>query len=115
MMGTRRSRRATGPLAVAWVFAGALALSLAQPSEAAAQSECAEYISGGPGNPASGTLVGSNRVTLNIGAGAGVEGLGLNLGLNGGITVSFNVGIYRMHDGDYRRLRCDDYTEWDLQ
>ncbi len=115
MMRTRRSRRTAGPLAVAWAFAGALALSLAQPSEAAAQSECSEYISGGPNFPASGTLVGSHRVTLNIGAGAGVEGLGLNLGVNGGITVSFNVGVYRMHDDDHRSFRCDDYTEWDLQ
>ncbi|MYG18720.1 MAG: hypothetical protein F4208_03925 [Gemmatimonadales bacterium] len=115
MMRTRRSARTAGPLAVAWVFAGALALSLAQPSEAAAQSECGEYISGGPNNPASGTLVGSSRVTLSLGAGAGVEGLGLNLGLNGGITVSFNVGTYRMHNGDDRSFRCDNYTEWDLQ
>ena len=104
-----------GPLAVAWVFAGALALALAQPSEAAAQSECAEYVSGGPNNPMSGTLLGSQRVTLTIGAGAGVEGLGLNLGLNGGITVSFNVGAYDTGDEEPLRLRCDDYTEWDLQ
>ena len=114
-MRTRRNSRAAWPLAVAWAFAGALALSLAQPSEAAAQSECAEYISGGRGNPASGTLVGSQRVTLTIGGNAGAGAAGLSLGVNGGITVSFNVGIYSMHDGDYRRLRCDDYTDWDLQ
>lgn len=115
MMRTRRSRRTAGPLAVAWVFAGALALSLAQPSEAAAQSECAEYISGGRGYPASGTLIGSNRVTLNVAGNAGVGAGGLNLGVNGGITVSFNVGIYRMHDDSHRSLRCDDYTDWQLQ
>lgn len=115
MMRTRRSRGTVGPLAVAWAFAGALALSLAQPSEAAAQSECGEYISGGRGNPASGTLVGSSRVTLTFSGNAGAGAAGVNFGLNGGITVSFNVGTYLMHDGGHRSLRCDDYTDWDLQ
>ena len=115
MMRTRRNSRAASLLAVAGAFAGALAVSLAQPSEAAAQSECGEYISGGPRFPASGTLVGSRRVTLTFGGNAGVGGGGLSGGINGSITVSFNVGVYRMHDNSYRHLRCDDYTDWDLQ
>ncbi|WP_420614721.1 hypothetical protein [Candidatus Palauibacter sp.] len=115
MMRTRRSRRTAGPLAVAWVFAGALALSLAQPSEAAAQSECSEYISGGPNYPASGTLLGSQRVTLTIGGDAGVDVNVLGFGVNSSITVSFNVGAYDTGDDEPLRLRCDDYTEWELQ
>lgn len=115
MRRTRRGRRTAWPLAVAWAFAGALAVALSQPSEAAAQSECGEYISGGRSNPASGRLVGSQRITLTFGGNAGVGGKVLSGGINGSITVSFNVGVYRMHGGDYLRLRCDDYTEWDLQ
>ncbi|MXW55319.1 MAG: hypothetical protein F4Z33_10655 [Gemmatimonadales bacterium] len=115
MMRTRRGRRTAWPLAVAWAFAGALAVSLAQPSAAAAQSECGDYISGGRDFPASGTLLGTQRVTLTFGGNAGVGGGGLSGGINGSIAVSFNVGIYRMHDGSHRSLRCDDYTDWDLQ
>ena len=115
MMRTRRSRKTAGPLAVAWVFAGALALSLAQPSEAAAQSECAEYISGGPNNPASGDLIGSKRVTLTIGGEAGVDVEVVSLGVTGSVTETFNVGTYRMDDGYPKEFRCDDYTEWEIQ
>ncbi|MCY3598373.1 MAG: hypothetical protein OXN85_00150 [Gemmatimonadetes bacterium] len=114
-MMRRRGRRTAWPLAVAWAFAGALTVSLALPSGAAAQSECAEYVSGGPRKPASGTLVGSQRVTLSFGGNAGVGGKVLSGGINGSITVSFNVGVYRMHDDNHLSLRCDDYTEWDLQ
>ena len=115
MMRTRRGRRTAWPLAVAWAFAGALAVSLAQPSVAAAQSECAEYISGGPNNPASGTLRGSKRVTLTIGGETGVNGKVLSVGINGSITETFNVGIYEMDDGYPKEIRCDDYTEWEIQ
>ena len=93
MRSTKRNRRAEWPLAVARVFVGALALSLAQPSEAAAQSECAPYISGGPNHPASGTLVGSRIVTAVI-----------PLGL--GIRLSFTVGVYGMHDGSRISVPC---------
>jgi len=106
MMRTRRSRRTAWPLAVAWAFAGALAVSLAQPSVAAAQSECAEYISGGPNNPASGKLIGSQRVTISLGAA---------FGLSVGITATFNLGAYAMHDDTTEYVRCDDYTEWSFQ
>ena len=105
-MRTRRSGRTAWPLAVAWAFAVALVVSLAQPSEAAAQSECAEYISGGPNNPTNGTLVGSQSVTISFGASAG---------LTASISATFNVGVYRMHDGDSLYVRCDEYVEWDFQ
>lgn len=106
-MRTRRGGRTAWPLAVAWAFAGALALSLAQPSAAAAQSECGPYISGGPNNPASGVLRGFSRVTLNFGVSAGV---------NAGFSMSFNVGVYDMEGRkDPIYVRCDDYTEWDIQ
>lgn len=103
MMRKRRNSRRTGLLPVAWAFAGALALSLAQPSGAAAQSACAPYISGGPSNPASGNLLGSHRVTMTVGVSAG---------LSAGYSISFNVGVYWMEDEGYRRFRCDDYSEW---
>ncbi|MDE2943640.1 MAG: hypothetical protein OXT63_05460 [Gemmatimonadota bacterium] len=106
MMRTRRNRRATWPLAVAWAFAGALAVSLAQPSVAAAQSECAEYISGGPNNPASGELIGFQSVTISIGAA---------FGLSVGITATFNVGAYDMDGRSPMYVRCDEYVEWSFQ
>ncbi len=106
MMRMRSSGRTAWPVAVAWAFAGALALSLAQPSEAAAQSECGEYISGGPNNPTNGSLVGSVSVTQTIGVSAGLVGT---------LTVTFNVGVYRMHDNETKLIRCDDYTEWGFQ
>ena len=115
MMRTRRNSRAAWPLAVAWAFAGALALSLANPSVAAAQSECAPYISGGPNNPMSGTLMGSKRVTLTFGADAGADGKVLSAGFRGSIAESFNVGVYNTGDEEPLRLRCDDYTEWQIQ
>lgn len=104
MMRTSRGRRTAGPLAVAWVFAGALAVALAQPSEAAAQSECAEYISGGPSNPASGRLIGSRLVT--------VTG-GVSTGITASVSSRFYVGVYWM--GDHKKsFRCDDYEPWGL-
>ncbi len=93
MRSTRRNRRAEWPLAMAWVFVGALALSLAQPSKAAAQSECAAYISGGPNYPASGTLVGSRTVTVFIPFGFGIR-------------LSFTFGTYGMHDGSRIEVPC---------
>ena len=92
MRSTRRNRRAEWPLAVARVFVGALALSLAQPSEAAAQSECAPYISGGPNYPASGKLVGSRTVTVFIPFGF--------------LRLSLTVGEYGMHDGSRISVPC---------
>ena len=115
MMRTRRNSRAAWPLAVAWAFAGALALSLANPSVAAAQSECSPYISGGPNNPMSGTLMGSKHITLTLGADVGAEGKILRGGISGSITESFNVGVYDTGDEHPLEVRCDDYTEWDLQ
>ena len=106
-MRTRGSRRGrVWALALGWAFAGAVMLSLAQPSEAAAQSECAEMISGGPSTPARGTLVGYQSVTISF---------GVNAGVTGGFSATFNVGVYRMHDGDPRYVRCDSYVEWDFQ
>ncbi len=107
MMRTNGSRcRGAWVPAAGWVFAGALMLSLVQPSAAAAQSECADMISGGPGNPAHGTLRGSQSVTLNFGVGAGVSV---------GFSVTFNVGSYSMTGGGTIRVRCDDYTEFGFQ
>jgi len=105
-MRTRRGRRTAWPLAVAWAIAGALAISLAQPSVAAAQSECAEYISGGPDNPANGSLIGSQSVTISLGAA---------FGLSVGITATFNVGAYDMDGGPTIYVRCDKYVEWSFQ
>ncbi len=93
MRSTRGNRRAEWPLAVARVFLAALALSLAQPSEAAAQSECAAYISGGPNYPASGTLVGSRTITVFIPLGFGIR-------------LSFAFGQYDMHDGSRIYVPC---------
>ena len=106
MMRTRRGRRTAWPLAVAWAFAGAMAVSLAQPSVAAAQSECAEYISGGPDNPASGELIGFQSVTVSFGAA---------FGLSVGITATFNVGAYDMDGRPPIYVRCDEYVEWSFQ
>lgn len=114
MMRTRRSRRTAWPLAVAWAFAGALALSLTQPTVAAAQSACSEYISGGPGNPASGTLVGYRLITQNLGGGINVSGGGVSGGISGGGTSTFYVGVYRMHDDGLAAFRCDSYEPWGL-
>ncbi len=106
MMRTRSSGRTAWPVAVAWAFAGALALSLAQPSEAAAQSECGEYISGGPNNPMSGTLVGSQTVRINVGV---IPVFPFRL------TLTFDAGVYRMDDGSIVYVRCDDHVEWGFQ
>lgn len=106
MMRTRRGRTTAWPLAVAWAFAVALAVSLAQPTVAAAQSECGEYISGGPGNPTNGSLVGYQSVTISLGAA---------FGLSVGIKATFNVGAYLMHDDTTAYVRCDDYTAWSFQ
>ena len=106
-MRTRRSRNGTVRLpAAAWAFAGALMLALALPSVAEAQSDCAPYISGGPDNPASGTLMGSQSVTLNFGVGAGVSL---------GFSVTFNLGVYRMDDDHPITVRCDSYQQWNFQ
>ncbi len=114
MMRTRRNSRAAWPLAVAWAFAGALALSLANPSVAAAQSECSEYISGGPSNPASGTLLGSRLITQNLGGSVSVSGGGVSGGISGGGTATFYVGVYLMHHGRRDEFRCDSYEPWGL-
>lgn len=96
MMRTRRNRGGAWPLAVARFFVGALALSLAQPSEAAAQDKCAPYLSGGPDHPASARLVGSRAATVSV-----------SIWFGWSIPVSFNVGTYEMHDGDRIHVRCD--------
>ena len=103
MRRTRTGRKTAWPLAVAWAFMGALAISLAQPEAAAAQSECAQYISGGPNNPTNGSLVGYQSVTMSIGA---------SFGVNGGISATFYVGVYRMHDDETFYVRCDTYELW---
>lgn len=82
MMRKRRNLVAVGPRAAARIVAGALALSLAQPSEAAAQSGCEEYISGGP-NSVSGTLVGSQTSSFRFMF----------------FRLTFSIGTYRMDDG----------------
>jgi len=91
MMRKRRNSCAMGPRAAARIFAAGLALSLVQPSEAAAQSECGKYISGGPDYPASGTLLGSQTFSLDFGF---------------GFRLAFSVGTYRMHDGSHLYVSC---------
>ncbi|MDE2720317.1 hypothetical protein [Candidatus Palauibacter polyketidifaciens] len=91
MMRKKRNSCAMGPRAAARIFAGGLALSLVQPSEAAAQSACGKYISGGPDYPASGTLLGS-------------QGFSFDLGF--GFRLTFSVGTYRMHDGSNLHVSC---------
>ncbi len=92
-----------------WVRAGAALVALVAmftmvaPRPGSAQSPCAQYISGGPGNPASGTLRGFGKVTVSLGFSAGVSG---------SATYSYNVGFYEMSDGRIKRIRCDTYTEW---
>ncbi len=92
-----------------WVRAGAALVALVAmftmvaPRPGSAQSPCAEYISGGPGNPASGTLRGFGKVTVSLGFSAGVTG---------GASYSFNVGFYDMSDGSLKAIRCDTYVEW---
>ncbi len=112
-MRTRRSRNGTVRLpAAAWAFAGALMLSLTLPSVAAAQSECGEYISGGPSNPASGALLGSRLITQNLGGGANINVGVASGGISGGGTATFYVGVYLMDDGRRRHFRCDAYEPW---
>ena len=114
-MRTRRSRNGTVRLpAAAWAFAGALMLSLTLPSVAAAQSECGEYISGGPSNPASGVLLGTRLITQNLGGSISVSGGGVSGGIGGGGTASFYVGVYLMDDGRRLAFRCDIYEPWGL-
>ena len=92
-----------------WVRAGAALVALAAmfaivaPQPGSGQEPCADYISGGPNNPASGTLWGSRRVTVT---------LGISAGLSGGVSISFFVGRYDMGGGEFREVRCDTYEEW---
>ena len=95
MMRKRRNLCAMGPRAATRIFAGALALSLVRPSEAAAQSECGKYLSGGPNYPASGTLLGSQIETASIPIGFGF-----------GFRLSFRVGTYRMDDHSHLHVIC---------
>ena len=109
-MRTRRGRRTAWPLAVAWAFAGALAVSLAQPSVAAAQSECSPYISGGPRQSGERRTEGlPSRVTISFGGETAVDGRILSVGINGIITETFNVGVYRYGWPLHRcTFRCDE-------
>ena len=94
-----------------------------------AQTPCADYISGGDGNPTTGTLIGSRKVTrtttTSSGASAGVSGsvgvgVGSVAGNAGGETSSstttteeFYVGTYVMFPGGDRiEVRCDTYVGW---
>lgn len=92
-----------------WVRAGAALVALVAmfaivgPRPGSAQSPCADYISGGAGNPASGTLWGSRRVTVT---------LGVSAVLGGSVSISFFVGRYDMGGGEFREVRCDTYEEW---
>lgn len=114
-MRTRRSRNGAVRLpAAAWAFAGALMLSLTLPSVAAAQSDCGEYISGGPNNPASGALLGTRLITQNLGGGINVSGGGVSGGISGGGTSTFYVGVYWMEGEGPRAFRCDSYEPWGL-
>lgn len=91
---------------------------LAVPAAVEAQSECGEYISGGPDNPITGALIGSQlrtvTTTVSLGGNAGVSGGGSSVGGNAGssrtTTVSFYVGFYRMSDGEIYEVRCDNYS-----
>ena len=93
MMRTKRNRGGAWPLAVARALAGVLALSLAQPSEAAAQSECAENIAGPNGS--AGTLVGSQTVTYYV-----------RLWI-WRIPLSREAGTYALDDGSIVHVWCD--------
>ncbi len=87
---------------------------LAVPAAVEAQSDCSEYISGGPGNPINGTLIGTQLRTETITVSEGVSGsagvVGGNAGGSRTVTVSYYVGIYRMSNRDIYEVRCDNYT-----
>lgn len=87
---------------------------LAVPAAVEAQSDCSEYISGGPGNPITGFLIGSQLRTETITVSGGVSGSAGAVGGNAGgsrtVTVSYYVGFYRMSDGDVYEVRCDNYS-----
>ena len=67
---------------------------------------CAQYISGGPGSPSSGYLLGETLVTEETSFGA-------DAGINAQRTVSqtYSVGHYRMTDGSTVDVDCRTYTQ----
>lgn len=86
------------------LVATAVVCFLAYPGEAKAHDECAPYISGGPNNPRSGSLVGTRTVSVTI---------GVNSGAVLTVTVTVTIGVYDMGDGeDEEEVRCDTYETW---
>lgn len=97
------------------LFAGlAAVVLLAVPVAVEAQSDCGEYISGGPGNPINVTLIGSQLRTETITVSGGVSGSAGGVGGNAGgsrtITISYHVGFYQMSNGETYEVRCDNYA-----
>ena len=93
-----RSRMKGGLLALAMMVFGAGGVSA---------SECASYISGGPGSPAAGELISSATMRQEISGGvrspiASVEG---------GFSLEFEVGLYKMSDGTYIVVNCFTYRK----
>lgn len=72
----------------------------------ALHAECAQYVTSGAGDePMSGSLVGEKTVSYSFSGSA--------LGWNVTYSESYQVGTYRMEDGEEIRLRCSDYTEFE--
>lgn len=86
----------------------ALALALlARPPEAVARTACSPYISGGPSNPASGSLIGTMTVEECAIISGGLAGTGAEYQR----CQTFEVGYYNMGSSTLK-LDCRDYTEY---
>ena len=79
---------------------------LATPDIARANGDCAEYISGGPSNPRSGSLIGTRTESITITVGVGGSGISR--------TITLTIGVYDMDGEDqHQEVRCDTYEAWD--
>ena len=91
-----------------WMTGACVALGLTIFGAAGVAAECAAYISsGGPEGGSSGELLGEQRVTASLSAGADYAWANLD----GSYTVSYSVGFYKMNDGSIIAVDCRTYTQ----